>query len=1086
MQANPEYGKSLNILPIGAPYLDFRDPACVLDSDSSSRLPSARGLAAGLVAAGIGTGLLVPLAHTGHNQIMTDVLPDLTPMAQESTVKPLASFVTTPDHHTALKDFVQPASATLGRNVDHGNDTSAFVADLNHAVKQAQDLVRQVRTQVTTARNDFDPSLVSDIAPEHDSTLGLAANDLRARVFKTVDTAHDVASELHDRLQTNASYLYESAAANPHVSSIVEDVVHTKQTVQARAADIPVLSDVVPVNHKDKSSVNRDDVAEQVSAPITLQEIADATRKPAAVSDVNIVPAAAVSQPAPAAPELVYPTSSHVVTSGFGGRVAPVAGASTYHKGLDFSTGGVIGKPVYAEADGEIVFAGVQTGFGHTVIEDLGKDAAGETVETLDGHLSKILVANHAKVHQGDVIALSGDEGIGTGPHLHNQLMLDTSNDGIANGTPIDPLPYLTGQKHLGLHPSATLAPSPDVSIALPAITSIVPTAILSVGSPLDAIHTVVGGGDDMIVQPVTHTPATQNPSQPNALPSLSSIDPGIHAIVDHGSPISDTLQPTTTVQQPVITAPASSQPDQPGTPYITTPQGEKFVFPQDTTQAQVTSEGPLKWCYTSQTNCHHDYQAADIFAATGTHVLSPVNGTVVMAHDHDNATVGSRVTIRDSFDGSIWYEAHMGDGTIRVKTGDVVQAGQWIGNVGTKEDAQGTQPHTHIDHLPPTYKYRVDCSDAACGHIHFINVQPLLVEAFSHLPKGAEAPTQSEESTSGKVALAGLMSISNIIPTTILSVGDGIITAPTGSGESGTGTSQTDQPAQSAAAPTPAPLHTSGTAPTVTPVSLPSINAVTPILSAGTSNGTVITPTGGDSGADNGSNKDTDPQSGQQNNNQNNSGGSTTSNSQSPSQTQTGSGNSGSNTSSPNVDQLPSNVPQDYRDLLTKAAKAEDTSPVYLDTLFLTENGNRYLPFDTKWATSPRKARGPWQFLDGTFEQYAVDVDGDGKVDRDILDMVDATYAAAHMAHENGVLPDAPLGDLNHPFADPHSMLTNAAKYNWGPGNVQNQTSASTTLTDRHIPTETQNYLKNVAALVQSGFTKSGHPNYGDPRVTS
>ena len=159
--------------------------------------------------------------------------------------------------------------------------------------------------------------------------------------------------------------------------------------------------------------------------------------------------------------------------------------------------------------------------------------------------------------------------------------------------------------------------------------------------------------------------------------------------------------------------------------------------FPLAVNQADIKNRTP-HWCWDSKTNCHHDYNAADIFSATGTSVLSPVGGTVMTKNVRAGSTgcdsVGSTVTVKDGF-GRLWYFAHMDDSPAPVvAVGQTVSKGQRIGYVGTKYHALCTDPHLHID-MRVGVDSRVSCSAAACASSGFVNNHPLLRTAFLVLP---------------------------------------------------------------------------------------------------------------------------------------------------------------------------------------------------------------------------------------------------------------------------------------------------------------------------------------------------------------
>lgn len=154
------------------------------------------------------------------------------------------------------------------------------------------------------------------------------------------------------------------------------------------------------------------------------------------------------------------------------------------------------------------------------------------------------------------------------------------------------------------------------------------------------------------------------------------------------------------------------------------------FVFPLQTTKSTLINNSP-PWCYQNTTNCHHDYNAADIFSPTGTIILAAKPGTVTRTNY--SGTFGQNVQIKGD-DGYNYYYTHMPQGANKVNVGDKVTAGQPIGEVGTNANAAGTDHHLHFDIT--TGDSRPSCSGAACPDSVFQQVQPLLISAFNNLPE--------------------------------------------------------------------------------------------------------------------------------------------------------------------------------------------------------------------------------------------------------------------------------------------------------------------------------------------------------------
>ena len=115
------------------------------------------------------------------------------------------------------------------------------------------------------------------------------------------------------------------------------------------------------------------------------------------------------------------------MASGYGWRVDPVYHIRRFHQGMDFSA--PIGTDVFATGDGIVTYAGWRQGYGETVEIDHGFNYA-----TRYAHCSKIFAKKGKKVKRGDVIALVGNTGKSTGPHLHYEVHY--------NKKPVDPRNY--------------------------------------------------------------------------------------------------------------------------------------------------------------------------------------------------------------------------------------------------------------------------------------------------------------------------------------------------------------------------------------------------------------------------------------------------------------------------------------------------------------------------------------------------------------------------------------------------------------------------------------------------------------------
>jgi len=116
------------------------------------------------------------------------------------------------------------------------------------------------------------------------------------------------------------------------------------------------------------------------------------------------------------------------LTSNFGYRMNPFTGKNTMHAGLDIAASP--GSPVYAPADGIVIFASYDESYGKLVSIDHGYG-----VTTRFAHNSQIYVHVGQRVNKWDVISAVGNTGRSTGPHLHYEVRI--------NSIPVDPINFV-------------------------------------------------------------------------------------------------------------------------------------------------------------------------------------------------------------------------------------------------------------------------------------------------------------------------------------------------------------------------------------------------------------------------------------------------------------------------------------------------------------------------------------------------------------------------------------------------------------------------------------------------------------------
>lgn len=201
--------------------------------------------------------------------------------------------------------------------------------------------------------------------------------------------------------------LYYEEDYEAEIQYILNDDWFTTEQVTRQEPSAGHRKVVVDVEFKNNAEVSREIIKEEVTYQAVPKIVERGTKIP---------------------PTYIRPISGGRQSSGFGRRSAPTRGASTYHKGIDWAI--PTGTAVMASNAGVVSKAGWGSGYGYVVYI---RHADGR--ETRYAHLSKVLVSAGQTVSQGQKIALSGNTGRSTGPHLHFEILI--------NGAAVNPLNYL-------------------------------------------------------------------------------------------------------------------------------------------------------------------------------------------------------------------------------------------------------------------------------------------------------------------------------------------------------------------------------------------------------------------------------------------------------------------------------------------------------------------------------------------------------------------------------------------------------------------------------------------------------------------
>jgi murein DD-endopeptidase MepM/ murein hydrolase activator NlpD len=284
----------------------------------------------------------------------------------------------------------------------------ARIADVNDIMTYDRDLeqsLQQTRSDVETIKSEYEAAQAEQAAISKELTTR------REQLDAQVEAACELIANL-DELSTDAQAEY-TAIENAE-NEAMQELLTAMQEYSAQQAAQAAQAAAAQQTYSAAS-------ASPTAAASTTTTTAESTTTTGGTYENNANASSAYNG------TFIWPTDSTYVTSKYGLRDQPTAGASTNHKAIDI--GAASGTPIYAAADGQVVTATYNNGLGYYVSIEHDSDTA-----TRYSHMTNYIVQPGEYVTQGQIIGYVGESGIATGSHLDYAVIVD--------GEQVDPMQY--------------------------------------------------------------------------------------------------------------------------------------------------------------------------------------------------------------------------------------------------------------------------------------------------------------------------------------------------------------------------------------------------------------------------------------------------------------------------------------------------------------------------------------------------------------------------------------------------------------------------------------------------------------------
>lgn len=353
-----------------------------------------------------------------------------------------------------IKDIKSDISDTKKRISDLENSKSNLETYISKLDQEANNLAKQIdklNKDIEAKKEEI--TVAAEELAEAEATAAQQYEDMKKRIQYLYENGNPSYLELFLTSESMADFLNKSSYAEQVTAydrSMLEEYIAQKQAVEEKKKqleiekeDLDAMADAASEQKKTVDGLIKSKTAQIQSYQDQIDSEnsnaaeykADLTKQQKLLDQIEQQIAAAAAANAQAgdgdggASGFLWPCpSSKRITSGFGNRAQPTAGASTNHKGIDI--GASYGAAIIAAAGGRVTTAAYSSSAGNYVVISHGNG-----LSTVYMHCSALYVSAGQTVSAGQSIAAVGSTGYSTGNHLHFGV--------IKNGSYVNPLGYV-------------------------------------------------------------------------------------------------------------------------------------------------------------------------------------------------------------------------------------------------------------------------------------------------------------------------------------------------------------------------------------------------------------------------------------------------------------------------------------------------------------------------------------------------------------------------------------------------------------------------------------------------------------------